>query len=47
MAKARIAVIGAGYWGPNIVRNAMAFHETELKWVCDRDEARARALVGT
>ncbi|WP_081686444.1 Gfo/Idh/MocA family protein [Candidatus Solirubrobacter pratensis] len=40
------AVIGAGYWGPNIVRNAMALEETDLKWVCDRDEARASRLVG-
>jgi predicted dehydrogenase len=41
-----VAVIGAGYWGPNIVRNAMALRDTELKWVCDRDVARARTVVG-
>jgi predicted dehydrogenase len=41
-----MAVIGAGYWGPNIVRNALALRETELKWVCDRDVARARCVVG-
>ena len=41
-----MAVIGAGYWGPNIVRNAMAFGGTELKWVCDRDVGRARHVVG-
>src|SRR4051812_48517077 len=41
-----MAVIGAGYWGPNIVRNAMAFRGTELKWVCDRDVGRARQVVG-
>lgn len=37
---AKIAVVGAGYWGPNLIRN---FREqpgcTEL-WVCDLDEAR-------
>lgn len=41
-----MAVIGAGYWGPNIVRNAMALRETDLKWVCDSNVARARSVVG-
>jgi predicted dehydrogenase len=41
-----MAVVGAGYWGPNIVRNALAFAGTDLKWVCDRDVARARQVVG-
>jgi predicted dehydrogenase len=41
-----IAVIGAGYWGPNLVRNALALRVTELKWVCDADVARARRVVG-
>ena len=41
-----MAVIGAGYWGPNIVRNALAFRATDLKWVCDRDVGRARHVVG-
>jgi predicted dehydrogenase len=41
-----MAVIGAGYWGPNIVRNALALPDTDLKWVCDRDVARARRVVG-
>jgi UDP-2-acetamido-3-amino-2,3-dideoxy-glucuronate N-acetyltransferase len=31
----QVAVIGAGYWGKNLVRN---FHELgALKWVCDSD----------
>jgi predicted dehydrogenase len=41
-----IAVIGAGYWGPNIARNALACRDTDLKWVCDRDLARARRVAG-
>jgi predicted dehydrogenase len=41
-----MAVIGAGYWGPNIVRNALAFTGTDLRWVCDRDVERARRVVG-
>jgi predicted dehydrogenase len=41
-----MAVIGAGYWGPNIVRNALASCATDLRWVCDRDVERARQVVG-
>jgi len=41
-----MAVIGAGYWGPNIVRNALAFAGADLKWVCDRDVSRAQHVVG-
>ena len=45
-----VAVIGAGYWGPNLVRNFSASPLTELVWVCDvsteRAEATARAWGG-
>lgn len=41
-----IAVVGAGYWGPNIVRNALAFAGTDVRWVCDRDVERARQVIG-
>lgn len=41
-----IAVIGTGYWGPNLVRNAVANPGTSLRWVCDLDEERARSLAG-
>src|SRR4051812_25050778 len=41
-----IAVIGAGYWGPNLVRNAMATPGLDLRWLCDLDEARARQVLG-
>jgi len=41
-----VAVIGAGYWGPNLIRNFGASELTELLWVCDLDEARARRVVG-
>ena len=37
---------GAGYWGPNIIRNAKALCETDLRWVCDRDLERARRVIG-
>jgi predicted dehydrogenase len=41
-----LAVVGAGYWGPNLVRNAMATASVELRWLCDLDEERARAVLG-
>jgi predicted dehydrogenase len=41
-----IAVIGAGYWGPNLVRNAQATPGLHLQYLCDLDEARARQVLG-
>jgi predicted dehydrogenase len=41
-----VAVIGAGYWGPNLVRNFAASAECDLRWVCDFDRQRARKAVG-
>jgi predicted dehydrogenase len=36
----RLAVVGLGYWGPNLVRNLVEVPEAELAYVCDlRDEA--------
>lgn len=41
-----VAVIGAGYWGPNLIRNFLSSDLTELRWVCDLSEERARKVVG-
>jgi predicted dehydrogenase len=41
-----VAVVGAGYWGPNLVRNFSAHAGCELRWVCDLDIERARSVVG-
>jgi predicted dehydrogenase len=41
-----VAVVGAGYWGPNLIRNFGASGEFDLRWVCDLDEARARKVLG-
>jgi predicted dehydrogenase len=39
-----IAVIGFGYWGPNIVRNFLMHPECKVKYICDLgDNARQRA----
>ncbi len=34
----RVAVVGLGYWGPNLARNLQELPEAELVAVCDRDE---------
>src|SRR4029078_12134173 len=36
----RIAVIGAGHWGPNLIRNFHNHQTSEVAWVADRDAAR-------
>ncbi|MBA2308120.1 MAG: Gfo/Idh/MocA family oxidoreductase [Pseudonocardiales bacterium] len=41
-----LAVIGAGYWGPNLVRNAQATPGMRLEYLCDIDVARARRVIG-
>lgn len=42
-----VAVVGAGYWGPNLVRNFLGSPDTELRWVCDTQPERAeKALKG-
>ncbi len=37
-----VAVVGAGYWGPNLARNFAAATGFELRWVCDVVAPRAR-----
>lgn len=41
-----VAVVGAGYWGPNLIRNFRAGADWDLVAVCDLDTDRARAVVG-
>ncbi len=40
----RVGVIGAGYWGPNIIRNLVALESCTLQAVCDTDPARLAPL---
>jgi predicted dehydrogenase len=37
------AVVGYGYWGPNIVRNLHSVPNAAVKWVCDLDAQRRKA----
>jgi predicted dehydrogenase len=46
MSPIGLAVIGAGYWGPNLVRTGLATPELQLEWLCDLDEERAKAVLG-
>jgi len=41
----RVAVIGAGYWGPNLARNFAASPDWDLAAICDRDTDRATRLA--
>ncbi|GAB3443501.1 Gfo/Idh/MocA family oxidoreductase [Phycicoccus ginsengisoli] len=42
----RVGVIGAGYWGPNLVRSFRNSDSWELVAVCDLDAERARRVAG-
>ncbi len=35
-----IAIVGCGYWGPNIIRNFNALEECQVKTICDVDKGR-------
>ena len=45
MSSIGLAVIGAGYWGPNLVRSALATPDLSLEWLCDLDIMRAKAVL--
>ncbi|MFY9821574.1 MAG: Gfo/Idh/MocA family oxidoreductase [Thermoanaerobaculia bacterium] len=42
----RIAVLGAGHWGPNLIRNFHNHQTSEVAWVVDRDESRLALAQG-
>jgi len=42
-----VAVVGLGYWGPNVVRNFSARRDCELRALCDSDAARLAELGRT
>ncbi len=45
--KLKIAVVGAGYWGPNLARNLQASPDWDLVAICDLDLERAAKLAAT
>ena len=40
-------MVGAGYWGPNLLRNFQQSPDFRLHWLCDVQEDRARAVLGS
>jgi predicted dehydrogenase len=36
MTRLRFAVVGLGYWGPNLLRNLHELEDAEVAWICDR-----------
>jgi predicted dehydrogenase len=40
-----IAVVGAGNWGRNLVRNFASLPGGQLRWVCDLDEKVRKAIA--
>ncbi len=42
----RIAVVGLGYWGPNLARNFVAIDGCELAWCCDPSDAVRARVAG-
>lgn len=41
----RVAVVGAGYWGPNLARNFRSSPDWELASICDLDVERAQRVA--
>lgn len=42
--KIQVAVVGCGYWGPNLIRNFRSLKTCAVRLVCDRDEASRRRI---
>lgn len=41
----KVAVVGLGYWGPNLARNFDRLPDVELAWICDADEQTRTTLA--
>lgn len=39
-----IAVIGCGYWGPNLIRNFSSIKDSRVKYICDTDRERLEVV---
>jgi predicted dehydrogenase len=36
----RVAIVGAGHWGPNLISNFVSDPRSDVAWVVDRDADR-------
>ncbi len=39
-----IALVGAGYWGPNLIRNFNSLDDCIVRWVCDKKPGRLQFI---
>lgn len=39
-----LAVVGCGYWGPNLIRNFRSTEGCQVSFACDRDEKRLESM---
>ncbi len=39
-----VAIVGAGYWGPNFIRNFSTIPESTIQYVCDLDKKRLKKI---
>jgi predicted dehydrogenase len=46
MGKLNVGVIGAGYWGPNLVRNFLSQADVEVSTVADQQASRRQFIAG-
>ena len=44
-AQVRVAAVGCGYWGPNVIRNLSEVPDFDLRWVCDADAGHLRPVA--
>jgi predicted dehydrogenase len=47
MNKIAVGIVGAGYWGPNLIRNFSSCPFTEVAAICDSSPARLEAIGRT
>ncbi|HLZ09092.1 MAG TPA: Gfo/Idh/MocA family oxidoreductase, partial [Chloroflexota bacterium] len=40
----RIGVLGAGYWGPNVIRTFQELPDSEVAYVCDQRPGRLQFI---
>ena len=43
--KLNVAVIGAGHWGPNIIRNFLEDPRVNMRIICDKDTERLKVIA--
>jgi predicted dehydrogenase len=43
--QAHVAVVGLGYWGPNLVRVLNEREDVGIRWICDIDGSRVSAVA--